>query len=73
MKKVLLLLATAVGAVAIQRQIQAKKAENRLWAEATDTPDELTPGCRPPASCARARWSRGHGAIGSAPALQAGG
>jgi len=37
-KKVLLLLATAVGAVAIQRQIQAKKAENRLWAEATDTP-----------------------------------
>ncbi len=38
MKKVLLLLATAVGAVAIQRQIQAKKAENRLWAQATDTP-----------------------------------
>ena len=38
MKKVLLLIATAVGAVAIQRQIQSKKAENRLWAEATDNP-----------------------------------
>ena len=38
MKKLLLLVATAVGAVAINRQIQAKKAENRLWAEATDSP-----------------------------------
>ena len=57
MKKILLLVATAVGALAIQKQIQAKKAENRLWAEATDTPEELTfhPGCRPLASCARAR------------------
>ena len=38
MKKLLLLVATAVGAVAIQKQIAAKKAENRLWAEATDSP-----------------------------------
>ena len=38
MKKLLLLVATAVGAVAINRQIQAKKAENRLWAEVTDNP-----------------------------------
>jgi len=37
-KKILLLVATAVGAVAINRQIQSKKAENRLWAEATDSP-----------------------------------
>ena len=38
MKKILLLVATAVGALAVNRQIQAKKAENQLWAEATDTP-----------------------------------
>ena len=38
MKKALLLVATAVGAVAIQKQIRSKQAENRLWAEATDTP-----------------------------------
>ena len=38
MKKILLLVATAVGAVAIQKQIAAKRAENRLWAEATDSP-----------------------------------
>ena len=38
MKKILLLVATAVGALAIQKQIAAKKAENQLWAEATDTP-----------------------------------
>jgi hypothetical protein len=37
-KKILLLVATAVGAVAIQKQIASKKAENRLWAEATDSP-----------------------------------
>ena len=38
MKKFLLLVATAVGAMAIQKQYKAKQAENRLWAEATDTP-----------------------------------
>ncbi len=38
MKKILLLVATAVGALAVNRQIQAKKAESRLWAEATDSP-----------------------------------
>ena len=38
MKKVLLLVATAVGAVAVQKQLKSKQAENRLWAEATDTP-----------------------------------
>ncbi len=38
MKKLLLLVATAVGALAIQKQLKAKQAENKLWAEATDTP-----------------------------------
>ena len=38
MKKILLLAATAIGALAISKQIAAKKAENELWAEATDTP-----------------------------------
>ena len=38
MKKILLLAATAIGALAISKQIAAKKAENQLWAEATDTP-----------------------------------
>ncbi len=38
MKKILLLVATAIGALAISKQIAAKKAENQLWAEATDSP-----------------------------------
>lgn len=38
MKKVLLLIATAIGAVAIQRKLKAQQAEKELWAEATDTP-----------------------------------
>ena len=38
MKKILLLVATAVGAVAVQKKIASKQAENRLWAEATDSP-----------------------------------
>ena len=38
MKKILLLVVTVVGALAIQKQIASKKAENELWAEATDSP-----------------------------------
>ncbi|WP_377639309.1 DLW-39 family protein [Oryzobacter terrae] len=38
MKKLLLVLATAVGALAVQKKISSKQAENRLWAEATDSP-----------------------------------
>ena len=38
MKKLLLLLATAVGALAVSKQIKSKQSENRLWAEATDNP-----------------------------------
>ena len=38
MKKLLLVVATAVGVMAIQKQVKAKQAENKLWAEATDTP-----------------------------------
>ncbi|WP_299444932.1 DLW-39 family protein [uncultured Phycicoccus sp.] len=38
MKKLLVLLASAVGALAITKQIKDKQAENRLWAEATDSP-----------------------------------
>ena len=36
MKKLLLLLATAVGAVAVQKKIKEQKAENDLWQQATD-------------------------------------
>ncbi|GIL37699.1 DLW-39 family protein [Phycicoccus sp. MAQZ13P-2] len=38
MKKLLVLLASAAGAFALSKQIKDKQAENRLWAEATDTP-----------------------------------
>ena len=38
LKKILVLVATAVGALAVSKQIKAKQAENRLWAEATDSP-----------------------------------
>ncbi len=38
MKKFLVLVAAAVGALAVSKQIRDKQAENRLWAEATDTP-----------------------------------
>lgn len=37
MKKILLLLATAVGAAAIQKKLKEQKAENELWQQATDT------------------------------------
>jgi hypothetical protein len=37
-KKLLVLLASAAGAFAITKQIKDKQAENRLWAEATDSP-----------------------------------
>ena len=38
MKKLLVLLASAAGAFAISKQIKDKQAENKLWAEATDSP-----------------------------------
>ncbi|MBR7742563.1 DLW-39 family protein [Phycicoccus sp. BSK3Z-2] len=38
MKKLLLLVASAAGAFAVTKQIKDKQSENRLWAEATDTP-----------------------------------
>ena len=36
MKKILLLIASAVGALTIQRKLKDQKAEQDLWAEATD-------------------------------------
>jgi len=38
MKKVLILIATAIGAAALQKKLKAQQAEKDLWAEATDTP-----------------------------------
>ena len=38
MKKLLVLIASAAGAFAVTKQIRDKQAENKLWAEATDTP-----------------------------------
>ncbi len=35
-KKLLMVAATAIGAVAIQRKLRDQKAEQALWAEATD-------------------------------------
>ncbi len=40
MKKLLILIATAVGAAAIQKKLKEQKAENDLWQQATST----TPG-----------------------------
>jgi hypothetical protein len=37
-KKLLLLIATAVGAAAIQKKLKTQRAEKDLWAEATDSP-----------------------------------
>lgn len=40
MKKFLVVVAAAIGALAVTKQIKDKQAENRLWAEATDTPQK---------------------------------
>ena len=36
MKKILLLIATAAGILAIQKKLKDQQAEQDLWAEATD-------------------------------------
>ncbi|MGL4744442.1 MAG: DLW-39 family protein [Dermatophilaceae bacterium] len=38
MKKILLLVVVLGGMFAFSRQFKGKQAEDRLWAEATDTP-----------------------------------
>jgi hypothetical protein len=38
MKKILLLIVTAVGAAAIQKKLKAQQAEKDLWSQATDSP-----------------------------------
>ena len=38
MKKLLILIATAIGAAAIQKKLKAQQAEKDLWSQATDTP-----------------------------------
>jgi hypothetical protein len=37
-KKFLILIATAIGAAALQKKLKQQQAEKDLWAEATDTP-----------------------------------
>jgi len=37
MKKLLLLVATAVGATLVKKKLDEQQAERDLWAEATDT------------------------------------
>jgi hypothetical protein len=39
MKKLLLLVLATVGALAVYRRVQATRAEQDLWQEATATPD----------------------------------
>lgn len=36
MKRLILLVAAAIGAVAVQQKLKAQQAEQELWAEATD-------------------------------------
>ncbi|GAB3075400.1 MULTISPECIES: DLW-39 family protein [unclassified Phycicoccus] len=38
MKKILLLIATVVGAAAVQKKLKDQQAEKDLWAQATDSP-----------------------------------
>ena len=66
MKKILLLLLAAGGVVYAKRKMDEGKHEQALWAEATDN---VSSDLR---AVAVSR-SGGLGAIGSAPALQAGG
>ena len=67
MKKILLLLLAAAGAVYAKRKMDEGKHEQALWAEATDNVSSNRPVVRSPSP------PGGLGAIGSAPALQAGG
>lgn len=43
MKRVILLVLAAIGAFLVYRQIQAGKAEQDLWAEATDSVTSQVP------------------------------
>ena len=38
MRKILILIATAIGAAAVQRKLKAQQAEKDLWSQATDSP-----------------------------------
>ena len=38
MRKILILIATAIGAAAVQRKLKAQQAETYLWSQATDSP-----------------------------------
>ena len=68
MKKILFLALVAAGAVYAKRKLDEGKHEQALWAEATDNVSSP-----PPRRSSRSPPSGGLGAIGSAPALQAGG
>ena len=67
MKKILLLLLAAAGVVYAKRKMDEGKHEQALWAEATDNVSSTSGAVAAP------RLPGGLGAIGSAPALQAGG
>ena len=71
-KKLLLLIVTAIGATAIQKKLKDQQAEQRPLARGDGPAAQLNR----PTRTALGPWtspSGGHGAIGSAPALQAGG
>ena len=67
MKKILLVLLAAFGAVIAKKKIDDGKAEQALWAR----PPTASPDADAPLPTSRTHG--GLGAIGSAPALQAGG
>ena len=39
MKRAIVLVAAAAGALAVQRSVKARQAEQDLWAEITDVPE----------------------------------
>ena len=77
MKKILFVLLAAAGVAYAKKKMDEGKHEQALWAEATDNvtspsaPSSTSSPARP--SSASGHLSGGLGAIGSAPALQAGG
>jgi len=50
MKKLLVLIAGAVGAIIVKRKLDEQQAERALWAEATDTSSSTQTGTSTPPS-----------------------
>ena len=89
LKRLALIGAAVAGVVFLRKKAKQQQAEQDLWTQATDDVQAPVPRARLPTPApaahatrqprpeprpeARSPPTRGHGAIGSAPALQAGG